>query len=173
MNDNVAEFKKKYDDFNNSIELQNKSRKLPIFKKRFRGYNPDQITFYTFNPLEAFPKGCFERFIVDTIKNIDISDFEKRKTYDLGGPDEINPKTMLAIIFYGESDGIFSSRDLICLSQSSVCSGLPMAFLLDSTKRYRMISCITSLKLPKIESGELYPIPCEPKTALKYAKSSE
>ena len=112
MNDNMKDFTEAYNNFTNTINSQMESRKLPIFSKRFREYNPDQTSFYTFNPAEIFQEGCFERFLVETIKNLDISDFEKRTTYDLGGPDEHNPKSMLAIIFYGESDGIFSNRAL-------------------------------------------------------------
>lgn len=117
MDNNLNEFKEHYNNFTETIKNQKEKNKLPIFKKRFRAYNPNQITFFTFDPLKTFPMGCFERFIVETIKNIDISDFEKREKCDLGGPDEINPKAILGIIFYGESDGVFSSRDLETLSQ--------------------------------------------------------
>lgn len=118
MNENINDFVEKYEDFNKTIMKQDEGRKFPIFNKRFREYNPDQILFYTFNPGETFPEGSFERFVVDIIKNIDIADFAKRTTYDLGGPDEYNPRSMLAIIFYGESEGIFSSRNLskLCVS---------------------------------------------------------
>lgn len=116
MNKNLNEFTEKYNNFTESINNQESKNKLPIFKKRFRPYNPDQITFHTFDPSQTFQIGCFERFIVETIKDIDISDFEKRDTYDLGGPDEINPRSILGIIFFGYADGMFSSRDLETLA---------------------------------------------------------
>ena len=118
MNKNINDFVEKYEDLNKRLTKQTEEKKLPIFNKRFREYNPDQILFYTFNPIETFPEGSFERFIVEIIKNIDISAFAKRTTPDLGGPEEYNPRSMLAIIFYGESDGIFSSRNLSKLSIS-------------------------------------------------------
>jgi transposase len=117
MSENTKEFVEEYNNFRKVIYSQTESKKLPIFNKRFREYNPDQASFYTFNPAEIFQEGCFERFLVNTIKNLDISDFEIRTTYDLGGPDEHNPKTMLAIIFYGESEGIFSNRAISKLCQ--------------------------------------------------------
>ncbi len=118
MNEELNEFSKGYDDYEKAIKKESKERRLPIFDKRFREYNPDQIFFHTFNPAEVFPKGSFERFLVDIIREMDLSDFAKRTNSDLGGPDEYNPKSMLAIIFYGQSEGIFSSRNLarLCLN---------------------------------------------------------
>jgi transposase len=118
MNKNINDFVEKYEDLNKTLSKQTEEKKLLIFNKRFREYNPDQILFYTFNPIETFPEGSYERFLVDIIKNIDISAFAKMAKCDLGGPDEYNPRSMLAIIFYGESDGIFSSRNLskLCIS---------------------------------------------------------
>ena len=76
------------------------------------------------DPEKAFPSGTFERFIVDTMKNIDIAKFSILEGLDKGGPDKINPKSLLGIIFYGYADGVFSSYKLstseIFLSNSSI-----------------------------------------------------
>ena len=79
MNNNIQEFKEDFDNFTENARKREKKDNLPIFKKRFKTYNPDQITFYTFDPSKTFPIKCFERFIVDTIREIDISDFEKKE----------------------------------------------------------------------------------------------
>ena len=70
MNENINDFVEKYEDFNKTIMKQDEGRKFPIFNKRFREYNPDQILFYTFNAGETFPEGSFERFAVIGLKKV-------------------------------------------------------------------------------------------------------
>ncbi len=89
-------------------------------EKRFSIYNPDQCCLIDFNPAELFPKRCFERFLVETIKGLDISDFSYTHNKDNGGKTEYNPRSLLGLIFYGIADGLFSSRKLetACLYDS-------------------------------------------------------
>lgn len=108
-NNNIEDFNKSYTEYQKSLLNKTENRKLPIFDKRFRVYNPDQIIFTSIDPEKIFPKGCYERFLVEAIKKIDISNFAKRDRADLGGRNEYNPKSILAILFYGISEGVFSS----------------------------------------------------------------
>lgn len=89
-------------------------------EKRFREYVPEQTTFLEINPDRLFPKGSFERFLVNTIKGIDISSFKVTHFRDRGGKREYNPRSILALLFYGISDGTFSSRKLerLCIHDS-------------------------------------------------------
>ena len=72
------------------------------------------------NPATTFPEGTFERFLVDTIGKLDLSDFENVKD-DQGGEASYDPRSLLGIIFYGFCRGTFSSRKLsiACLHDSS------------------------------------------------------
>ena len=45
MNNNITKFKENHYNFTESLKKQ-EEKKLPVFKKRFKPYNPDQITFY-------------------------------------------------------------------------------------------------------------------------------
>jgi len=83
MNNNIEDFNYNFSKYQTNVDKQ-KEVKKPIFKKRFKEYNPDQMYFSTFNPKECFKEGCYERFIVDTMKKIDINEFEKIEGLDLG-----------------------------------------------------------------------------------------
>ena len=43
--------------------------------ERFKEYNPDQSYFINLDPKIYFPLGSYERFIVDMLENIEISNF--------------------------------------------------------------------------------------------------
>ena len=64
----------------------------------------------TIDPDQMFPIGSFERFVVDTIRQIDIGVFDEGD--DLGGERPYDPRSILGIVFYGFSRGMFSSRKL-------------------------------------------------------------
>jgi transposase len=78
--------------------------------ERFRGYEPDQQVFMTFNPSEKFGRDSFECFLVTTINDFDVTAFWANT--DRGGETPYDPRAMLGIILYGFCQGIFSSRKL-------------------------------------------------------------
>jgi len=100
------------EDFNKIQNEDNENKEEYYYKTRFKYYAPYQSIFLNFNPMNMFNTASFERFIVDTINSINIDDFITHKGKDLGGPEEYNPRTLLAIIFYAYSNGIFSSRKI-------------------------------------------------------------
>jgi len=105
------------EDFNRIQHIPEEYKEKAIYEKRYKPYTPDQMIFIDFNPAISFPKDTYERFIINTMKEIDIKEFIIEEGEDLGGPEEYNPRAMLSIIFYAYSDGIFSSRKIakICI----------------------------------------------------------
>ena len=81
-------------------------------KKKYRDYQPDQLMIITFDSSIKFPKGSFERFLVDILGEIDISSFYLDKEKDKGGGVPYNPRALLGTIFYGIVNGVFSLRKL-------------------------------------------------------------
>ena len=78
---------------------------------RYRRYEPDQSVMIPLNFSQVFPQGTFERFLVDTIQQFDLSQFEKAWT-DKSGETPYDPRSLLGIILYGFSVGVYSSRKL-------------------------------------------------------------
>jgi transposase len=75
---------------------------------RYKNYEPDQSMLIEFYSEHHFPEGSFERFLVDILHDIDISSFYG--STDKGGESPYHPRSILGIVFYGLSQGIFSSR---------------------------------------------------------------
>lgn len=64
----------------------------------------------TLDPSETFGRDSFETFLVNTINDLDFSDFWVHE--DCGGEAPYDPRAMLGLILYGFCRGIFSSRKL-------------------------------------------------------------
>ena len=79
-------------------------------KKRYKLYEPEQSVFFTFIPEKSFPPGSFERYLVDTINQLDLSSFNKAE--DKGGETPYDPRALLGIIFYSYCKGCFSARKM-------------------------------------------------------------
>jgi transposase len=77
---------------------------------RYKDYEPEQGMWVDFRPDVLFPQGSYERFLVTTIKEIDVTGFWEKA--DSGGESPYDPRGMLGLIFYGISTGIFSSRKM-------------------------------------------------------------
>ena len=63
-------------------------------KKRIKKYDPDQPSFVHIEPTKSFPEGCFERFLVETFKSINLDDHLE---LDLG-IDSLNRIELLAFL---------------------------------------------------------------------------
>ena len=77
---------------------------------RFKSYEPRQGMFFEFYPDAHFTQGSYEHFLVNTLEQIDISCFWNKE--DQGGERPYDPRSMLGIIFYAISLGIFRSRQI-------------------------------------------------------------
>ena len=73
MKTNKELFEKSISDY---IKQDNNSVIVKKHKKRYRIYNPYQLCFTEFNPDRSFPIGSYERFLVETLINLNISSFE-------------------------------------------------------------------------------------------------
>lgn len=60
---------------------------------------------------QIYPAGTYERFLVETIGQMDLGGFSS-ETPDLGGETPYDPRALLGLIFYGFSTGTYSSRRL-------------------------------------------------------------
>lgn len=102
-----------FENIEDFTEKNNTEEKIKINrKKRMKKYNPDEYTLFYLEPDKMFPEGTYERFIVDIIKRLDLTKFEYTDKDDQGGNEEYNPKSMLGILFYGFTNGIFHGRKL-------------------------------------------------------------
>ena len=78
--------------------------------ERYKKYEPDQFMWIDYRPDVLFPKGSFEQFIVNVMKDIDVSGFWDKE--DKGGESPFDPRGMLGVIFYAISLGMFSGRKM-------------------------------------------------------------
>lgn len=78
---------------------------------RYRRYEPDQTVMMPLDFSALFPTGTYERFLVETIQQFDLNQFEK-DGIDQGGQTPYDPRSLLGIILYGFSVGTYSSRKL-------------------------------------------------------------
>ena len=78
--------------------------------KKYKNYEPTQTVFFTFDPGEYFPIGSFERFLVDTIEELDLSNFIKIN--DKASPPSYDPRAIIGILFYSYCLGCFSARTM-------------------------------------------------------------
>ena len=62
------------EDFNRIQHIPEEYKEKAIYEKRYKPYTPDQMIFIDFNPAISFPKDTYERFIVNTMQEIDIED---------------------------------------------------------------------------------------------------
>jgi transposase len=68
---------------------------------------------------QIYPTGTYERFLVDTINQLDLSRFTADSP-DTGGEMPYDPRALLSVIFYGFSTGTYSSRRLSAACASKV-----------------------------------------------------
>ena len=110
-----------FNNFDNSnFHKYNDIKAKTLRKKRFKSYTPDDHTFLHLDPEKMFPNGSFERFIIDTVNQLNLEKFEYSQQEDLGGNEEYNPKAILGLLFYGYANGIFHSRKLESLCKHDI-----------------------------------------------------
>lgn len=79
--------------------------------ERLREYEPFGIKEIKFEPLNIFPPGTFEYFLVMLINKLDLTGFYKLEK-DKGGETPYDPRAMLGIILNAYSHGIFYARQM-------------------------------------------------------------
>lgn len=86
--------------------------------KHFRCPNRTQSTFLPPSIDEWLPEKHMARFIVDICDQLDLTDIYEQ--YSCNGASAYDPHMMVALLFYGYSTGVFSSRKLEIATFDSV-----------------------------------------------------
>lgn len=86
--------------------------------KHFVGANRGQMTFMPYNLEEWLPQDHLARFIIEIVDRLDFSRIYSQ--YRGAGTAAYDPKLLLALIFYGYSTGVFSSRKIEAATYDSV-----------------------------------------------------
>lgn len=86
--------------------------------KHFKGAMREQGLLMPYDLLEWLPEDHLARFIVEIVDQLDFSSIYDK--YKGKGSAAYDPKLLLALLFYGYSTGVFSSRKLEAASYDSV-----------------------------------------------------
>lgn len=89
----------------------------------FRDWQPDQRLLLPIDARDWLPSGHFAYFLVDVVQQLDVTEIERSILFHAEqkgggvaksdrGVRPFDPRMMLAVLFYGYSNGIFSSRRL-------------------------------------------------------------
>lgn len=86
--------------------------------KHFKGAMRGQGLLMPYDLLEWLPEDHLARFVVEIVDQLDFSSVYRQ--YKGKGSAAYDPKLLLALLFYGYSTGVFSSRKLEAASHDSV-----------------------------------------------------
>lgn len=86
--------------------------------KHFKGAMREQGLLLPYDLSEWLPEDHLARFVVDIVDKLDIKDVYTK--YQGKGSAAYDPRLLLALLFYGYSTGIFSSRKLEAATYDSV-----------------------------------------------------
>lgn len=80
--------------------------------KTFRSYSPRQSMLLPPSPLEWLPEGHLAYFVLDVVEELDLSAVFAHYERQLKGQPPYHPRMMVALLVYGYSVGVTSSRKL-------------------------------------------------------------
>jgi len=82
-------------------------------RKRYRSWTPDESFLFPPSPRDWLPDDHFVYFVLDLIETLDLSAIERAiQAKDPRGERPYNPAMMVALLVYGYSTGVYSSRRL-------------------------------------------------------------
>lgn len=82
-------------------------------RKQYKPWNPDELFLLPPSPREWLPEGHLAYFILDLMPELDLSAIEGAiQEKDARGTQPYDPLMMVALVLYGYSVGVFSSRKL-------------------------------------------------------------
>jgi transposase len=85
---------------------------VDVVSKTFRPYHPGQGFLLPPSPLDWLPQGHLAHFILDVVKELDLSKIYAHYNRELRGFPPHHPQMMLALLLYGYCVGIPSSRKI-------------------------------------------------------------
>jgi transposase len=82
-------------------------------EKRYRPWNPRQPFLLPPSPQEWLPEGHLAYFVLDLVEQLDLSEIEGAiQSKDARGTRPYSPRMMTALLLYGYSMGVYSSRKI-------------------------------------------------------------
>ena len=111
----------------------------------------DRETLYLLPPSvqDWLPEGHLARFVVEIVDQLDLRSF--KSSYAGRGSQPYNPAMLLALLFYGYSTGVFSSRKLERSTYDSV------AFRFIAANRHPDHDTIASFRKRFLPTGAGFP----------------
>ena len=89
--------------------------------KSYRPWSPTQSFLLPPSPLEWLPEGHLAYFVLDVVQGLDLAEIEGAiQERDGRGERPYSPTMMVALLVYGYSVGVFSSRRLACATYEDV-----------------------------------------------------
>jgi transposase len=83
-----------------------------VVSKKFLPYEPRQAYLLPPSPLEWLPEGHLARFILDLVTELDLGRIYRHYERELRGKPPHDPRMMVALLLYGYSTGVTSSRQI-------------------------------------------------------------
>lgn len=94
---------------------------------KFRDDSRNQLFLFPPSVQEWLPEDHLARFIVDIVSQLDLSKI--RREYTVRGSQAYQPEMMVALLFYGYSTGVFSSRSI----ERSTYDSIPFRYVSANT----------------------------------------
>ena len=88
--------------------------------KRYRPWNPNQEWLLPPSALDWLPGNDLVYFILDTVRELDISAISAKYEQEERGYPPYHPRMMVALLLYAYCRGIFSSRQIMQACQERI-----------------------------------------------------
>ena len=88
--------------------------------RKYRDWRPDESYIFPPSPQDWLPKGHLVYFLLDVIRQIDLSPIVNVYDSDKGGQPPFHPRMMLVLLLYSYCVGVFSSRKIMKRCETDV-----------------------------------------------------
>jgi transposase/IS5 family transposase len=80
--------------------------------KTYQAYEPEQSQLFPPSPRDWLPEGHLAYFVMDVVRELDLADIHAHYERELRGYPPYHPQMMVALLVYGYSVGVASSRKI-------------------------------------------------------------
>ena len=116
--------------------------------KRYRPWNPNQEWLLPPSALDWLPGNDLVYFILDTVRELDISAISAKYEQEERGYPPYHPRMMVALLLYAYCRGIFSSRQIMQACQERISFRVLVS---DDIPNFRTISDFRKLHLKELQ----------------------
>lgn len=95
------------------MELVGRREAVAVSEKVFRDWRPEQAWLLPPSPRDWVPEGHLVLFLLDAVRELDISSLTARYQHELRGYPPFHPRMMLTLLIYCYATGTFSSRRIM------------------------------------------------------------